>query len=91
MRKGGEGNSDRDAGEGVDLQRSMLSDYISQLIIEEERQRKLTKGIKESQEVLGAVLRISPEMIMGISNGTTISRSHAPSLRMRRPRLPRIA
>jgi hypothetical protein len=91
VRKGGEGNSDRDAGESVDLQRSMLSDYISQLIIEEERQRKLTKGIKESQEVLGAVvLRMSPEIIMGISNETTISRSRAPSLRIRRPHLPRI-
>jgi translation initiation factor IF-2 len=64
---------------------------ISQLIIEEERQRKLTEGIKESQEVLGAVvLRMSPEIIMGISNETTISRSRAPSLRIRRPHLPRI-
>jgi hypothetical protein len=35
-----------------------------QLIIEEERQRKLTEGIKESQEVLGTViLRMAPELL----------------------------
>jgi hypothetical protein len=37
---------------------------LSQLIIEEERQRKLTEGIKDSQEVLGAVvLRMSPVLL----------------------------
>jgi hypothetical protein len=50
----------------------MLSDLkISQLIIEEEHQRKLTDGIKDSQEVLREVVRrMSPELSEAfISNG----------------------
>jgi Mor family transcriptional regulator len=43
---------------------------LSQLIIEEERQRKLTEGIKDSQEVLGAVvLRMSELFAVFMSNG----------------------
>ncbi|KAJ7872226.1 hypothetical protein B0H13DRAFT_2349579 [Mycena leptocephala] len=42
---------DQCAKEVKEIQTTML------LIIEEERQRKLTEGIKESQEVLGAVIR----------------------------------
>jgi hypothetical protein len=63
-----------------------------QLVIEEERQRKLSEGIKESQEVLGAVvLRMSPELLWSfISNGFNIPRSRVPSLWLRLPRLPRI-
>jgi hypothetical protein len=66
-----------------------------QLIIEAERQRKLTEGIKESQEVLGAVvgslLRMSPELLWAfISNGIRLSRSRVQSLRIQRPCLPRV-
>jgi dihydroorotate dehydrogenase len=49
----------------------LVTKTISQLIIEEERQHKLIDGIKESQEVLRAVvLRMSPELLWSfISNG----------------------
>jgi hypothetical protein len=59
---------------------------IPQLVIEEERQRKLTEGIKESQEVLGAiVLRMSPELLWtSISKGINFFRLRVPSLRIRR-------
>jgi hypothetical protein len=94
MRKGGQKNPDRDAGQGVYLQHSIPPDYISQLIIEEERQRQLSEGIKESQEFIGAVVR-SPirkswRFKAIISDGIAIFRSRALSLRIQRPRLPRI-
>jgi hypothetical protein len=69
---------------------------IPQLIIEAERQRKLTEGIKESQEVLGAVVgsptfRMSPELLWAfISDGIRFSRSHVQSLRIQRPCLSRV-
>ncbi|KAJ7893980.1 hypothetical protein B0H13DRAFT_2339470 [Mycena leptocephala] len=47
---------DQCAKEVKEIQTAML------LIVEEERQRKLTKGIKESQEVLGTVTRtVAPD------------------------------
>jgi hypothetical protein len=52
-----------------------------QLIIEEERQCKLTKGIKESQEVLGAlVFRMSHELLGAfLKEAKSLGRAHCRS------------